>query len=781
MLATANLRKNKSQAVSLLIFVLIAAMFLNIGLVLYFDVEDYFDKRAEELHTPHLMIVQSENITTDEQFTWLRDNPQIAEMERFDAVAASVDLTFNNVKTNGSVVFSKVEQSQTMNPLTLIGDYLPLGDNSIYVPYVLKAAGGYNLGDEFIITLSGEDIAFTIAGFTEDVLLGDTMSSFVRVYLSDTCFMLIEEDLYQHKAVYIALRLIDPDSALTIQAEYREIVTQYALSLGDVSMSDSFLRSRTYDRAKMARTFMSTIIAIIVTAFAFILLVVSLIVMRFGIANNIEESMTNIGVLKSAGFKSRQIISSILLQFGGLAVVGGVLGIIAAAIIMPVITGILEEQSAMIWNLGFNAAYSAVALIFTIAMVVLVSWLAARRISKLHPLIALRGGILTHNFKKNSVPFDKSHGALIFLLAMKQLAKSKGQNAMIAAIVMAVTVASVIGVSSYIGIGVDTFRFATMLVGEVPDAVFVSTNSSETDDLAARLSERPDVRKAFGDGDVFVTVGDFGVHASISRDFSQYEGSMLVEGRYPKHNNEITAGDPFLRQANKKIGDTVTLQAGGNESDYIITGLIQTVNNDGNLLLMTYDGLIPLWPGFEFEWIYVYLEEGVDATDFVENVTADMEGMFSSAQVVKDQVEAQFGMFGSIFAAVAAGLLAITAVVVILVLYLVIKASILRRKREIGIQRAIGFTTVQIMNQIALAYMPVIAAAVALGGIGGALGMNPFFVAVMRGMGIVRADFPVQLGWAALTCVALTVLAYLVSMLVAWRIHKISAYALIVE
>ena len=51
----------------------------------------------------------------------------------------------------------------------------------------------------------------------------------------------------------------------------------------------------------------------------------------------------------------------------------------------------------------------------------------------------------------------------------------------------------------------------------------------------------------------------------------------------------------------------------------------------------------------------------------------------------------------------------------------------------------------------------------------------------MGGMGIVQVSLPVPLDQTIVTCAALTVLAYLVSMAIAWRIRKISAYTLVSE
>jgi len=116
-----------------------------------------------------------------------------------------------------------------------------------------------------------------------------------------------------------------------------------------------------------------------------------------------------------------------------------------------------------------------------------------------------------------------------------------------------------------------------------------------------------------------------------------------------------------------------------------------------------------------------------------------------------------------------------------MVLFLMMKTVILRQRRSLGIQKALGFTTFQLMNQLALYFFPVIVFGIVLGGFLGAISFNPIFVGLTQYMGIMTASMPVPLGLTIATCVFLAVLAYSVAMLIAWRIRKISAYTLVTE
>ena len=777
MLTISNIKKNKSQTISLLLFVLIAATVLNIGMILYFDFGKAFEERAEELHAPHTTILQSKELTTQEQYTWLEENPLIMELEKQAVIASYGEHSMNGAKASAVILFANISDKQKMNPPLLIGDFLPLDDNGIYVPYLIQAAGGYQLGDDYILNVSGKDLCFTIAGFTEEIIFGALNNQLYRYYITDGAFRSLESQIPESSCILMSGRLSDSGLAVSLQLDYAK---EFFYSDKGESES-SFIQSLSLQGAKSARTFLPLLMALIMTAFAIIILLVSLIVIRFSITNNIEESMTNIGALKAIGYQNKFILLSFVLQFSSIAFAGGILGILASQMLMPMLTQVLEPQSAMIWNPGFNLKFAMITLCFIVLSVLLVSFWSARRIIGLHPLTALRTGLSTHNFKKNSIPLDTSHGPLSLKLAMKQLVKSKSQSILIAIIIAAVSFTAVTGITAYYNIGVETSNFVSTIAGEAPDLAIILNNRGDNKDFIDRLLLRQEVRKVLEYQGEALLAKEVEVMTFITRDFSMLEGNMLVEGRYPIHSNEVAAGNNFLQYIDKKIGDTVMLQQGSYTKEYLITGLIQSFNNSGFNLLMTYDGLLSIQPDYEFDTLFIYLEPEANPTTFLDSFKADEGDSISNIQNTQEIIVAQFGQLGSIFAVVATGILGITAVVVVLVLFLVIKTAILRRKREFGIQKAMGFTTIQIMNQIALLYMPMIVGGVLLGGIGGVLGFNPLFALLTSSMGVVKTELPAPIGWTIVTCALLITLAYFVSMLIAFRIRKISAYSLINE
>ena len=773
MLAVANVRKRKSQATSLILFVLLAAMFLNIGLVLLFDYTKAFDERARQLNAPHLVIIEAKGLASEAQFQWLSDRSQ--ESEQHDVITGVGEYWMSGSKTSGYVVVADAGEPTSMNPVTVIGDQETLIRGSILVPYALKMAG-YQVGDQFRLVLSGSQVHYRIAGFTEDVMIGTQMNTSLRFYLATDDFNQLSVEFPQYQGVLLQARLSDTASAASLSQALAKLLPAEQ----DSSSGSNFFFTIVYDLAKDARTFLPSLMAVLVMGFAIILLAINLLVMRFGIVNNIEESTLNIGVQKAVGFRNRQIVGSILTQFASLAAIGAVLGIGISVAVMPFLARLLESQSAMIWKPEVNWAFIGITLGLMILAVMLVAYLAARRTNRLHPLVALRGGLSTHSFKKNHVPLDRCIGPLSFLLGLKRLLGSPGQATTIAVIVAALSFACVSGVALYYNVGVEDDQFMSIIGGELPDVSLTLKDASDFRGLSDRLMAQLDVRKVYGYQGIEVSIDDVAAYGDVA-DFSLFESNMIVEGRFPRHANEVAVGNAILKTHGKKLADTITLTQGGLSGDYIITGLIQAFRNNGQNVLLTYDGALRVQPSFEYYSLNVYLNPGVDVKTFITDLQEREGEILSSSIDMQEMANANLGQLGTIFGFVAGGILVVTVIIVALTLYLVIKTTILRLSRELGIQKAIGFTTWQIMNQLALALMPVIAIAVVVGSFGAVVGLNPFFASMTSSFGIVRTDFQIPFAWAAITGVSLVGLANLVCILVALRTRKITAYALVTE
>ena len=763
-LAKANLRKSKSQTFSVGLLVLVVAMLLNIGLVMFFDVGSFFEQRAEELNSPHFVAIHHKYGSQGEELEFILNFPEVTEVETTSVIFGMGGVHLGETFSTSAIIIAPQDYRQTMNPPSLIGNYLPLGGNSVYVPHFMILQGNFDLGDEIRVEILGEELTFTIAGGTEEIMYGDGMiDAGWRLYVHEDKFAYLSEDFPDALSYMHSVRMTGGYRILS--ADYR---AEFQPAFGGSQAAN-------IGAAQNNRTFVAVMAALIVATFALILLVIGSIVVRFRISNDIEEGMTNIGVLKATGYVSRQIKLSILLQFGIIALVGTVVGVLISQILLPLIAGLLEPLIGLPWNPAFNLLAMLISFGIILLMVLLFTVVTTRRISKLHPLIALRGGVNTHNFRKNHLPLDKTGGSLSFLLAVKQIFQNARQSISVFLIIAMLAAVSVSGIILNYNANVNMTAFLHLVAGEIPDYVAMMREPITEEDKA-RMSAHPDIEMIVGNQTMNLVVGGITTVSTIVEDFEYFGGHSLISGRMPRLPSEIVVESRLLTEIGSSIGDFIPVRSGDNEEYFMVTGAIQVFGNQFNIE-MSIDGLHRIQPDFAFVDYFVYLVEGATIDGLLEEERYIIQSVISIA----DEADAVFGTMGDILAMVTVAILVVVAGIVVLVLYLMVKTIIIRRRRELGTQKALGFTTPQLMNQIALGMTPAVLIGAGAGTVLGYVGFNPLFSLLLYSNGVAQSNLFVPLGGSIAVAVGLVVLAYIVSMLIAWRIRKISAYALVSE
>ncbi|MDR2036135.1 MAG: ABC transporter permease [Coriobacteriales bacterium] len=773
----ANLQKGKGQAVTLLVFVLISALLMNLGLLLMIGFGNFFEEHSEALNAPHLALLEEKRVFDQAHIDYLKNYPGVTDVEHEQTIAFMADFLYGEGKMPAFFFLVNASKTRTMNDLTLIEGTRPQATNDVCLPYLFKA-GGYSIGDDFVMTVGDRVLTYTITGFTDEILFGSINNQTYQLYVTDAGFKSALDRMPEFDCMLIKARFDDPAISQRVRLD---CINEFYYKTSVEGFETLYTSSMEWVGVKSVRTLMSSITSLVLVIFSALIILVSLLVIRFRIRNTIEESMTNIGALKAVGYTGRQLLWATVLQFCAIALVGIVIGIAVSYALLPVVSDVLEQQTSLQWIQGFDPLLSTLAFFGILFVVFIVSWATARRIQKLHPLVALRQGLSTHSFERNHFPLEKTRGPLSLLLAAKSAFQAKGQMVMITIIVTVVSFMAVAGLAVYDNLGLNSRNFAFLLAGEIPDAAFMVRTPEDAERIMRDIKKDNNVRKAFYNQDVYVMTNNVQVRNVTAEDFGLFEGAMLYEGQYPRHSNEICVSGALAAMQDLAIGDSVRISLGGNSADFLIVGLIQSVNNYGFSTATTIEGLQRVQASFRPQQMFVYLEDTENTAALVDRISKTYDASLESAINMDELMVAQLSMYGNIFFLVAVVLLVVTALVILLVLYLMMRTVILRRRRELGIKKALGFTTLQLMNQLALYFVPAIFFGVALGGVLGALGFNPLFVAVSGNMGIMSASMPTPVIMTVIACLTLVVISYAFALLIALRIRRISAYTLVTE
>ena len=455
------------------------------------------------------------------------------------------------------------------------------------VPYSFKTNGDYELGDNFTIHYQDKDYEYRIAGFLETTIMGTTNIGVMKFMLPETTYQTLVDKLdNQLKGLIISAVMDDKTQSSKLQNDFSKEFPQSVV--GDTT---SYIWGLDIELVKNVSTLTINIVATILVAFAAIIVLVSLIVIRFRVSNSIEDGMANIGVLKAIGYTSGQILSSIILQFILIALSASVVGIALSYSLMPFIGGIISSLSGLIWIQNFDIIINLVSIFIVVFCVVIVTFLSAFRVRKILPVAALRGGIQTHSFRKNHFPLEKAKGGLHFLLAIKSMLANAKQNMMILLIIIALTFASVFSVVLYYNIASDKTAFVN-LFGSEPANVYIAVKSdADTRELLSDIEQMDHVRKVNIFDLITTKIDGQTVYTNVTDNYNQLENNIVYEGRQPKHENEISISWVVSSQINKGIGDTVEVEYGTETESYLVTGLSQSIGNLGQVAALTMEGM----------------------------------------------------------------------------------------------------------------------------------------------------------------------------------------------
>lgn len=775
MLARANLRKGKGQTASFLILIVIGTMLLNLAVVTGLNFWENFDKKCVELNAEHTLLAVQKKDYSEELYNVMKSYEGVTATEKRDILLANSSYPYGDGELTISTILLNKADYINLGKISMVEKADKTYENTVYLPYLFKTGGGYAVGDAFTMKFGSISYSYTVGGFFENMSLGSTNMGVIGIVMEEDEYLELENKLGESGKGKLLL------AQLKNKEEGDRLGTVLSTYLNDHTEKTPFYVGNSYSLGKIARTFTASIGTMLVSAFSIIILVISLIVIKFRIDNSIEEDMQNIGSLKAIGYTSKQIIRSIILQFFLVAGLGVILGILVSYAALPLLSNSYASQSGILWEQGFDLSGTAITLVIILGVVALTALVSARKIKKLHPIVALRFGITTHNFHKNHLPLDKIGANLNLLLSIKATLQNKKQNIMIALIIAAMSFASVFALVMYYNISVDNQVFLKTVAGEIANVSVTLDEENYDNALIDKLREMPEVEKAiYFDYDT-ATSNKETVALYITEDYAKTENVMCYKGRNPRHGNEAAIGGGIAKAFQKKVGDTITLSYGMEEKEYLITGLIQSGNGLGFDAELTDEAFRRINEGYRPQSIYVYLKDGMEEAAFLKKIEATYKNQISETMDIKKMIDSQLGIYTKIVSVIVIIIVCITTLVVVLIIYLVVKTQIIRKRRDLGIQKALGFTTKQLMIQLSLNFLPVVAVGTIIGACAGYFGTNPMLGILFRGIGIMKMEFVILPAMMAAISIGVCIIAFLVSMLVAVRIRKISAQSMMQE
>lgn len=773
LIARANLRRSKAQTAAILVLLLAASAMLNLWLVLAMDYKSNFDRCHDRLNAGHVtLVVNGEaNELRDYVREMIEEDEDTTEYYMDDALSMVGSFPYNEGEVNTEFVILEKEAAlkRPIGKLEIVeeGAYT----SGVYLPMIYGVGGGYSVGDRIHMTIGSSEVSYTVCGFLNSAMAGSHNCSMSALLLTEDLYQELEEKGYAPGALLASVRIRD-----RAQSEDYEAALKNAVSS---RYPDIRMLSNSYTLVSSSRYISQMICAGIVSAMAFLVLLIALVVISSNVIHYIQENMKNLGALKAIGYKSGQIVLALLMQFVGITLITAFAGIGLSYVLFPAVNDMMISQTGIPYEVRFLLLPFVITAVTAGGVVALAVWLAARRIKKIEPITALRQGVQTHNFRRNHVPLAATRAPLSLALALKTSLSGIKQNITVCITMLVLSLVVVFSGVMAENMIVDMEPFIQLIVGETADSC-ISVRIGAEDDILRWMREQECVEKVYlyHSGEVRHK-GGIALMATMSDDFSDVNNqNVCIEGRFPKYENETAIAVKYAKEKGLKVGDEITLTAEGKEAEYIISGFTQTSNNLGKDCLLTRAGYEQMGE-FQNADYYINLTEGTDIDAFNEKVSSRFGEHINTSVNVLAVVEGSSAVYVSLMTLIVAAILVLSGIVVAFVLYLLVRTMLTSRKRDYGVLKALGFTTGQLILQTALCFMPAVMISTLIGIMVSAVVINPLTALFLKGIGIVKCTFAVPAGFITAAGLGLILFTFGIACLLSLGIRKITPRALL--
>ena len=793
-IAKNNMKKQKGDMITFFILTLISAFLIFDCASAIGGVGKILDERFDTVNGAHVLLINGD---TDEEKECaekaFKENEHITEYESTPILNFVAD--YKNKKDDEYSQFSLFAQSVDEEPrfLNLGIDQSKINKDDILLPLYLK--GQFPVGDTFQIKLGDDVYDFNVAGYAEDPYFCSSVNiTIYYTYMSQEMIDQLKEDhpdmVYQYnvcKGVVDESELGDDLGTSDIEHDmaesYKKLVSPYAEQNPEVNYLNYIAVN--WDMMRGGSQFLPMIIMAVILLFAIIIMTIAIVIISFSIKNFIQRNMKNTGILEASGYTVKELRKALILQVMSIAFLGSMIGIVLAMVTFKGFGNIVSVVLGLSWNQPINFVIAASTIVGLLLVVYLVSRLVSRTYKKITVLDALRGGITTHNFKRNCFSFEKTPLSIPVILSLKDASKSMGRNIVLVLITAILTVSTLVGFGLYENFGKDSDKLVSFMGFELPE-VYVSGDV----EIGDELREMDGVDKVLGYYGIepVVKFGDekSSVYTYVYDDVDNAQNTRMLEGRLPAHDNEIIMTAAAAEDIGAKVGDVVELEFGTKKAEYMIVGLNQRMERMGRTIIMNMDAAEKIIPAVKSLTYNIYLKNG----ESFESIKPALEDFAESKGIEKESfnltdgekvMSSTTGTISDSLKSISVIIAMLTMLIVIFVESLVIRAKIIREWRGMGISKALGMTSGGLITQIMLSSAPAIIIGILLG----ALVSQPLggkaCVACFSLFGMKSMVFNLPMVMIIATGLGILAVALITSALLGMKVRKLKPIEMITE
>ena len=740
-----DIKANKLVSAATCIFMAVTAMLLGLSILLYASLADSIDSLMTEAKTPDFLQMHTGELDEDDVNSFSQQREDIEAMQ----ICTFLNLQNSQISI-GNESFENNMQDNGLSCQSSLFDYLVDADNKViypsegevYVPVCYRKEYGIKSGD--VMRIGKEELI--VAGFLRDSQMNSMMASSKRFLISEPDYERLRQ--LGSEEYLIEFRLKDGSD-----------INAFATAYKDAGLPDNG-PTITYPLIRMMNALSDGMMILVILLVSVVVLLISMLCIRYIILTQLEKDKTGIGMLKAVGISRRDIRKLYMSKYLILSVVGCMTGVIAAIITAKPVGAQMRELYGNAGNTGLIYALMILGALAAEGVILLSVSRLLHRTDRISAADALYGRGSFGKKKNLWLPAIIITAAAMFMILVPQNMKSTIEAPEFV---------------TYMGIGESHIRIDVRQTGNVRKIAGEVTEDIGHDNRVRDyvLMETGSYRTILQNGSSYDLMIENGDHSRFP--------VRYTEGRYPENDREIALSVLNAEEMGVKLGDEIIVckemkDGTAEEISCSVCGIYSDITNGGKTAkacMKDPDDATPVM------WSIIYLSLADE--DLTREWTNEYQDRYSSFEsgvkvtLIADYLKGTYGQTIRNISKAAAVSSVMACFVLFIVMLLLIRLVVWRERNDSSLKKALGFTSSDIRMEYLKKTVTYILPGIVLGVFAGIVPGQSLAALLLRSMGAYSFRFiidPLTVFAAAPAMIAVSaVLAAILSLTEVKRIH----------
>ena len=700
-----DIKANKLVSAATCIFMAVTAMLLGLSILLYASLADSIDSLMTEAKTPDFLQMHTGELDEDDVNSFSQQREDIEAMQ----ICTFLNLQNSQISI-GNESFENNMQDNGLSCQSSLFDYLVDADNKViypsegevYVPVCYRKEYGIKSGD--VMRIGKEELI--VAGFLRDSQMNSMMASSKRFLISEPDYERLRQ--LGSEEYLIEFRLKDGSD-----------INAFATAYKDAGLPDNG-PTITYPLIRMMNALSDGMMILVILLVSVVVLLISMLCIRYIILTQLEKDKTGIGMLKAVGISRRDIRKLYMSKYLIVSVVGCMTGVIAAIITAKPVGAQMRELYGNAGNTGLIYALMILGALAAEGVILLSVKRLLHRTDRISAADALYGRGSFGKKKNLWLPAMIITAAAMFMILVPQNMKSTIEAPEFV---------------TYMGIGESHIRIDVRQTGNVRKIAGEVTEDIGHDNRVRDyvLMETGSYRTILQNGSSYDLMIENGDHSRFP--------VRYTEGRYPENDREIALSVLNAEEMGVKLGDEIIVckemkDGTAEEISCSVCGIYSDITNGGKTAkacMKDPDDATPVM------WSIIYLSLADE--DLTREWTNEYQDRYSSFEsgvkvtLIADYLKGTYGQTIRNISKAAAVSSVMACFVLFIVMLLLIRLVVWRERNDSSLKKALGFTSSDIRMEYLKKTVTYILPGIVLGVFAGIVPGQSLAALLLRSMG----------------------------------------------